>query len=150
MKKLCLIFFIVITIAIGGVQAMKNTNGSETKVKLIVGSTTITATLNDSISARDLISKLPITVSVNRSSVDYCGILPQPLKNDKMEAQAGWKNGEISYIPGADWIAFFFGGETESASYGKNQHIVGKVDDLAALKKWPQGFIKVRIELFKI
>lgn len=125
---------------------MEKPDGDGTAVKLIVGSTAIKATLNDSVSARDLISKLPYTVRVNRSSVDYCGVLSQPLKNDKSEAQPGWENGEISYIPGADYIAFFFDGEDESASYGYEQHIVGKVDDLAALKAWPQGSIEVRIE----
>lgn len=146
MKKLSLIFFS------GNDCFMRcpnngNTNGNETKVKLIVGPTTITATLNGIISARDSISKLPYTVRVSRSCVDYCGVLPQPLKNDKAEAQPGWKKGEISYIPSTDYIAFFFDGEDESASYGYSQHIVGKVDDLSALDAWPQGSITVKIEI---
>ncbi len=75
---------------------------SGTKVELIVGATIITATLNESVSARDLISKLPYHVKVSRAAVDYCGRLPEPLNQDPSEAQRGWKNGDISYIPGAD------------------------------------------------
>lgn len=144
MKKSFIILFILITVALGGAQIMEN----KTKVKLIVGTTTITATLNNSVSAKDLISKLPYTVGVSRSHVDYCGILPEPLESDDSEGQRGWKDGDISYIPGDDYIAFFFGGEAESASYSYSQHIIGKVDDISALAKWPQGSIKVRIELF--
>jgi hypothetical protein len=128
-------------------KKMENTNGNETRVKLIVGSSTITETPSDSISAMDLISKLPYTVRVGRSSVDYCGVLPQPIKNDKAEGQLGWKDEEISYIPGADYIAFFFDGEDESVSCGYSQHIVGMVNDLGALKSWPQVSITVKIEL---
>lgn len=121
-------------------------NECETKVHLIVESSVIPATLNHSVSARDLISKLPCTVRVNRSPVDYCGILPAPLKSDAAEGQPGWKDGDISYIPGDDYIAFFFGGEAESASYGYTQHIIGKADNPADIGAWPQGAIEVRIE----
>jgi hypothetical protein len=112
---------------------MESTNVNETRVKLIVGSSTITETPSDSISALDLISKLPYTVRVSRSSVDYCGVLPQSIKNDKAEGQPGWEDGEISYIPGADYITSFFDGEDESVSSGYSQHIVGMVNDLIAL-----------------
>ncbi len=126
---------------------MENTSQNETRVSLVVGSKAISATLNSSISARDLITKLPYTVAVNRAAVDYCGRLPEPLKSDKSEAQRGWKNGEISYIPGADWIAFFMDGEIGSNLDTNPQHIIGKVDDIAALRAWPAGFVEVRIEL---
>ena len=145
MKKLWLVLFAGITILSAGAQSMPN----ETKVRLIVGSDTYNAVLNDTTSAVDLISKLPYTVRVNRSAVDYCGRLDKPLETRTGEAQAGWKNGDISYIPGADWIAFFFGGEEGSASYGNNQHIIGRVENLESLKAWPQGSVEVRIELFE-
>lgn len=121
-------------------------NEHATKVNLIVGSSVIPATLNNTVSAKDLISKLPYTARVNRSAVDYCGILPQPLKSDAAEGQPGWKNGDISYLPGDDYIAFFFGGEAESESYGYTQHIIGKADNPADIGAWPQGAIEVRIE----
>ena len=142
-KYFFFLFLILITVSFGGAQNMDR----GTSVKLIVGSTEITATLNDTVSARDLISKLPYTVRVSRASVDYCGVLPEPLKSDKSEAGRGWKNGDISYIPGADWIAFFLGGEEQSASDENPQHIIGKVDDLSELQSWPRGSIEVRIEL---
>lgn len=117
-----------------------------TKVNLIVENKIIKAILNDTISAKDLISKLPYSVNVSRAAVDYCGILSSSLKNDSSEAQRGWKNGDISYIPGADWIAFFFGGEEGSKSDTNPQHIIGKVDSVNELDAWPFGSIDVRIE----
>ena len=117
-----------------------------TKVKLFIGSDVTMATLNDSVSAKSMIAKLPYTVSVSRAHVDYCGLLPEPLESVDSEAGRGWKNGEISYIPGADWIAFFFGGEEESASDSNPQHIIGRVDDPSAVGAWPKGSVKVRIE----
>lgn len=117
-----------------------------TKVNLIVENKIIKATLNDTVSAKDLISKLPYTVNVNRAAVDYCGVMPGSLKNVPNEAQRGWKNGDISYIPGADWIAFFFGGEEGSSSDNNPQHIIGKVDSVEELNAWPFGSVEVRIE----
>lgn len=149
MKRIIILFFSLIVFVSGYVQAMDKIDGNETKVKLTVGAVSTTAMLNNTVSARDLISKLPYTVKVSRSSVDYCGILPAPLKNDDAEAQQGWKNGDISYIPGSDYIAFYFGGETGSASSPYIQHIIGKVDDLAAINGWPKGSIEIKIELIK-
>ncbi len=146
MKHLGVFLFFLITITTGGAQSMANTSGNDTKVKLIVNDTVLSATLNDSVSARDLISKLPYTVKVSRASVDYCGRLSEPLKSISSEGQSGWKDGDISYIPGADWIAFFMAGEESSESDGNHQHIIGRVDDLDALKAWPSGSIEVRIE----
>jgi hypothetical protein len=119
---------------------------NETKVNLIVGSSKIRATLNNTVSAMDLISKLPYSVRVSRSPVDYCGVLSEPLKSDRAEGQPGWKNGDISYIPGDDYIAFFFDGEADSSSSGYTQHIIGKVDDPAGLGAWPPGSVEVRME----
>ncbi len=150
MKKIVFMLFLLISaMTTEKAQTMENTRQKGTKVNLVVGSTALTATLNDSVSARDLISRLPYTVKVNRAAVDYCGRLPEPLESESSEAQHGWKNGDISYIPGADWIAFFLGGEAESGSDSNSHHIIGQVDDLAALRGWPHGSIEIRIEPVK-
>lgn len=117
-----------------------------TKVNLKIEDKTFQATLNDSVSAQDLISKLPYRVCVNRSVVDYCGRLPESLKNDSNEAQRGWKNGDISYIPGDDWIAFFFDGESGSSSDTNPQHIIGHVESVKELNAWPSGKVEILIE----
>lgn len=119
---------------------------ANTKVNLIVEGKTIKATLNETISAKDLITKLPYVVNVHRAAVDYCEILPNSLKYDSNDVQRGWENGDISYIPGDDWIAFFFDGEKNSKSDTNPQHIIGKVDDIDELYAWPSGNIEVRIE----
>lgn len=120
--------------------------GNKTKVKLSVGDKTVSATLNDTISAQDLISKLPYSVSVHRAAFDYCGRLDSPLKYVESERQRGWKNGDISYVPGDDWIAFFFDGEDESSSDNNPQHIIGSVDYVDELFSLPAGNIEIKIE----
>ena len=49
-----------------------------TAIKLTIGDTVIPATLNNSTSAKELISRLPYTVSLNRFSHDYCGVMKDP------------------------------------------------------------------------
>jgi len=55
----------------------------------------IPATLNDTVTAKAFLKRLPFTVSGTRSAVDYCcrtayGVF------DPTETQSGWKNGDIS------------------------------------------------------
>lgn len=119
---------------------------SQTAIKIRVNDSVIDATLNDSLSAQDLLEKLPYRVNVSRAAVDYCGVLSGSLKSDASEAQRGWKDGDISYIPGADWIAFFFDGEKESVNDTNPQHIIGKANNNKAFDSWPSGAIEVLIE----
>ena len=47
----------------------------------------------------------------------------------------GWKNGDIMQSGG--WFALLYGGEEQSASYGKMM-IIGHVEDNDALKMLPE------------
>ena len=78
------------------------------------GNVTVKARLNNTMAARDLMNRLPMTVTGADSGIDYCcecgdGAL------DRSEMQDGWKNGDINLSGG--WFAIHYGGEEESASY---------------------------------
>ena len=75
---------------------------------------TVRAKLNGTTAARDLMNRLPMTVTGFDSGIDYCcecadGAL------DESEMQDGWKNGDINLSGG--YFAILYGGEEQSASY---------------------------------
>lgn len=104
---------------------------SETAITITVGSTVIPATLNDSTAARDLLARLPLTVSMTRGSVDYYASLPDPLDFDEADVHNGWHNGDIGF-DGA-YLTMFHAGEDTSASSG-NQITLGRIGDLTLLE----------------
>lgn len=120
------------------------TNG--TKIRLITGNTIIPATLNDSLSSRELISRLPITVSLRQYSHDYCGVMSDPLPFDEADARWGWLNGDIAFAYDGNYFTILYKDEDISEQYG---HIVnlGVVDyDLPLLDTLGES-ITLRIEL---
>lgn len=117
-----------------------------TKVTLRIGDTVIPAILNDSKASKELISRLPYTVRLNRYQVDYCGVMAEPLSFDRGDVENGWLNGDLSFTTEGDYFAMFFGGQETSAS-GGGQAILGRVDvDLSVLRALDR-VIEVRIEL---
>lgn len=115
-------------------QLGKLDQNNGTAVTLTIGDTVIPATLNNTTTAQDLISKLPYTVQLNRYAHDYCGTPPTRLAYDEKDVQFGWKNGEISYEKQTPYFVIFFGDEDKSQVHG-NQVIIGKVDvDLDTIK----------------
>lgn len=109
-------------------------NGSGTPVNLVIGDNIIPATLNDTTTAKDLLSKLPYKISLNRYAHDFCGNPTERLAYDEKDVQFGWRNGEISYEKETPYFVIFFGDEDNSSIHG-NQVIIGKVDvDLETLK----------------
>jgi hypothetical protein len=117
-------------------------------VTLTIGDASIPAVLNDTVSARDLISRLPYTVSLHRYSHDYCGVMSDPLDYDKADVRHGWKNGDIHFATDGPYFVLFFGDEENSKQYGNQVHI-GVMDvDLEILRDLG-GDIDVLIELAK-
>ena len=91
------------------------------------------ATLNDTVAAKDFAKRLPLTLSGYDSGIDCCCNAATGL-SDPLEAQTGWKNGDISL--GGGYFALLYGGEEESSAY-KNLVIIGHIqeEDLAKAKK---------------
>lgn len=105
-----------------------------TAVTLTIGTTVIPAVLNDTATARDLIARLPCTLSLHRDTHDFCGVMPRPLKYDPADVQHGWRNGDIHFATDGNYFVLFFADEEISERYGHQVHI-GKMDtDLAKLR----------------
>lgn len=93
-------------------------NGDESgKITLTIEGKEYSAVLYDNPAARDLLSRLPATVSLNRGGRDYCGDIPA-LKYDQTQVQNGYRNSQLAYwIPGQDFVIFIEKEET-GASVG--------------------------------
>ena len=96
-------------------RALTNPDDHNT-ARLVIssGDVTVKAKLNNTMAARDLMNRLPMTVSGFDSGTDYCckcadGAL------DESEMQDGWKNGDINLSGG--WFAILYGGEEQSKAY---------------------------------
>jgi Uncharacterized conserved protein len=119
-----------------------------TKINMHFGNVVIPGTLNDSITAQDLISKLPYTVHVNRYSHDFCGVMGDPLKYKENEVHYGWLNGDIDFATDANYFTILFEDEKKSEQFGYQVNI-GKVDcKLSEISKLI-GSYDVLIELAK-
>lgn len=106
-----------------------------TKIIIKAGDVIIPVVLNDSVAAKDFMTRLPFTVSGTDSGIDYCCVADEG-KCDDTERQIGWKNGDISLAGG--WFAILYGGEKESSAYD-GMMIIGHIDesDLSLIKQLP-------------
>jgi hypothetical protein len=130
------------------VECLNSINLS-TAVTLTIGRLVIPAVLNDTVSTRDLISRLPYTVRLHKYVHDFCGVMSNPLKYDPKDVQNGWRNGDIHFATDGNYFVLFFADEDISQRYGYQIHI-GKMDvDVAVLKNLNDRDIDVRIELAK-
>jgi len=119
-----------------------------TKINMHFGNVVIPGTLNDSITAQDLISKLPYTVHVNRYSHDFCGVMNNPLKYREEDVHYGWLNGDIDFATDANYFTILFEDEKKSEQFGYQVNI-GKIDcKLSEISKLT-GSYDVLIELEK-
>ncbi len=98
-----------------------------TAVTLTVGNTVIPALLNNTVTARDLIARLPYTVVLHRYTHDFCGVMSEPLTYDPADVQHGWRNGDIHFATDGNYFVLFFADEELSGRYGHQVHI-GKMD----------------------
>ncbi|MCH3942860.1 MAG: cyclophilin-like fold protein [Atopobiaceae bacterium] len=98
------------------------------------GSTEVGATLDDSETARAFAEKLPTTIHVSGTGVDFCGRMPFELPYEQRQVHRGWKDGDVNYNPGGGWFAVLFADEENSMRYG-DQVSMGRVDgDLSVLR----------------
>ena len=83
-------------------------------ITLTIGDKQIPAILYDNAPAGDLMAKLPVTVTLNRGPIDYCGGIA-PIKYGESDVQSGYHNGELAYWPpGQDFVIFTDKEETSS------------------------------------
>lgn len=117
-----------------------------TAITLTVGDKVIPATLNNSTSSKELLSRLPYTVHLNRYAHDYCGVMENPLKYDEKDVHNGWLNGDIDFATDGKYFTILFENQENSKVYGYQVNL-GKVDGDLSVIKGLGSSIDVRIDL---
>ncbi len=95
-----------------------NDTEERTSITLTVGKTALNGYLNNTRTARDLISRLPVTLNLNRGSHDYCGEITPALPYDEDDIQNGWKNGDLAFWTAGNDFVLFYNEEENSSSTG--------------------------------
>ena len=113
-------------------------------VTLTVGDLVIPAVLRDNEAARDLLSRLPCTVTVSRGSVDFCGEIGEPLNYAESDFQDGFEYGDFMWMPDGSWFLFF----TDAAEEYSGRHpwlVLGHMDEAWEALKEMSGTIEIEI-----
>lgn len=94
-----------------------------TKILIDIENTQIKATLNETKAAKDFISRLPLTLKMSKSDIDFsCNYSSGNYTVDEMKK--GWCNGDI--IWGGGFLSIMFRAEKDSLGY--NLMIIGSVE----------------------
>ena len=117
-----------------------------TAVSLIIDDTVIPGVLNDSRSSRELISRLPYTVKLQRYAHDYCGVMDEPLPYDRSDLHNGWHNGDIAFAADGDYFTILYRDEEISQQFG-NLVTLGRVEGSLAIMDSLNPEISVRMEI---
>lgn len=139
MRRLCLILLVLMLLITTGMAEQEETMN----ITLTIGDLVIPATLRDNAAARDLLSRLPYTVTVSRGSVDFCGEIGDPLHYESGDFQKGWEYGDFMWMPEGNWFVIFTDG---IETYGQGDWIVlGHMDNAWQALKEMSGTIQIRI-----
>lgn len=117
-----------------------------TKITLTIGKTVIPATLNDCHSSRELISRLPYTVTLGRFTHDYCGVMAEPLGYDRKDVHNGWLNGDIDFATDGSYFTILCKDEDSSKQFGSQVNL-GVIDAPLSVMDTLPDQIAVKIEL---
>ena len=108
----------------------------QTPVTLTIGEVTLEAYLNDTMSAQELISRLPVTVHLYNSGHDYCGGIDPALPYDESDVQYGWKDGDLAFWTAGDDFVIFHDDEEVSGNTGNLVilgHVTSDIEEVRAL-----------------
>lgn len=119
---------------------------SGTKIRMHFGDTIIPGTLNNGETAQALLKMLPYTVTVNRYSHDFCGVMNDPLPYKEENVHYGWLNGDIDFAADHNYFTILFEDEENSEQYSYQVNI-GKIDSDLSLISNLRGRYDVLIEL---
>lgn len=87
-------------------------------IKMTVGQTTITATLDNSPTTADFIKTLPRTMTMNRyGDREYYGKMGTAISTEG-EKIDDYHDGDVTYYPSGGSYAIFFAGENKSSQPG--------------------------------
>lgn len=97
-----------------------------TMINMRFGKTSVSAELNDTATARTFADRLPQTIRVSGTGIDFCGRMPFELPYNESQVGHGWTNGDVNYNPGGGWFALLFDDQEYSLRYG-DQVNMGRV-----------------------
>lgn len=143
MKRIlaCLILFSLL----GGVCLAEAPEAADpVRVTLTVGDLIIPAVLRDNEAAQDFLSKLPMTVTVSRGGVDFCGDIGEPLNYADSDFQDGFAYGDFMWMPDGNWFVFFTD-EIEEYSHRHPWLVLGHMDEEWEALKEMRGTIEIEI-----
>ena len=123
-----------------------NDTEERTAVTLTVGETVLEGYLNSNRTARDLISRLPVTLNLNRGSHDYCGGISPALVYDDGDVQNGWNNGDIAFWTAGNDFVIFHSDEEHSSSTGNIVNIGAVTSDINTVRSFGDN-INVTVSL---
>ncbi len=102
--------------------------------------------MNDSRAARELISRLPVTMGLHRYEHDYCGVMDNPLPYNEEDLKNGWENGEIAFAADGNYFAVLYKDEEISAQFA-NLVTLGKIKDDPLVMETLPARISLQIDL---
>lgn len=111
-----------------------------TNVILTINGTDIPAVLNSSKSAKDLISRLPVTLHLSRGSRDYCGGITPALEYDEEDVKNGYKNGDLAFWTAGDDFVIFIEKEETSSEVGSVVNIGRITSDINIFSNFGNSF----------
>lgn len=112
---------------------VKHSTEDSVKITLTTGNKVVPAILYNTLPAKDLMAKLPVTVTLNRGPIDYCGGI-DPINYKGADVQTGYHNGDLAYWPpGQDFVIFI-----------EKEEISSKVSDLVIIGKITSDISEVR------
>ncbi len=121
-------------------------NQERTEITLTIGNQRLNAWLNGSTASKELISRLPVTVTLADSDNDYCGSISPALPYEQSEVQSGYRNGNLAFWTAGNDFVIFVDDEESSANTG-NLVILGQVTDDYSFLIGRGGTVDVTIAL---
>jgi hypothetical protein len=118
-------------------------SAEDQRVRIRMGDQAVTATLNSSEAARDLVAMLPLSIHMRREKT---GPLPRPL-SERTAGIPTYESGDLGYWrPGGNFVIFYRHDGLTIPSPGIV--LLGKVDSGAGIFDVP-GAVDVTVELIK-
>ena len=117
------------------------------RIRIRMGDQTVTATLNDSEAARDLVAMLPVSIQMrDHLRREKTGRIPKPL-SERTQGIPTYEKGDLGYWrPGGNFVIFYRHDGLTIPSPGIV--LLGKIDFGAELFDIP-GSVNVTVELIK-
>ncbi len=119
----------------------------EHRIRIRMGDRTVTATLNNSEAARDLVAMLPVSIQMrDHLRREKTGRIPKPL-SERTQGSATYEKGDLGYWrPGGNFVIYYLHDGLTIPSPGIV--LLGKLDAGAEVFDLP-GPVNVTVELIK-